>query len=127
MTWYKKSYYNTSKTTNGLDGKWYDSMLEASYANELYAKLKNKEIKDYETQVRMDLIVNGYKVCTYIADFIVTHLDDSKEICETKGWATDYFKLKWKLLEALHGEEYTLTLLQQGKQKFRHAKRVIEF
>lgn len=115
MTWKKSNYYGNSKTTKGLDGNYYASLFECSYANELYARKKNKEIKDYDTQVTFPLEVNGQKICDYIADFVIYHLDGSDEIVETKGWATPVFRLKWKLVCALLETDYKISLLMQGK------------
>lgn len=122
MTWQSKSYYTTAKTTRGLDGTYYASMFEASYANELYAKKRLKEIEDYETQVRLPLEVNGYKIGTYIADFIVHHHGNISEIVETKGFRTPIFNLKWKLVEALYSDEYKITLLMQNDKKVKTKK-----
>lgn len=127
MTFYKRNYYSVAKTTKGLDGNYYDSLFEASYANELFAKKKNKEIESYDTQVTFPIIVNGYKICDYIADFVVYHNNGGDEIVETKGLLLPVFRIKWSLMEALYGEEYTLTLVMQGKGKIRHPKKVIEF
>ncbi len=115
MTFIQKNYYTSAKTTKGLDGSYYASMFEASYANELYARKRLKEIENYDTQVTMPLVVNGYKVADYIADFVIYHLDGSNEIVETKGFSTPVFRLKWKLVEAVYNEDYKLTLLMQGK------------
>lgn len=127
MAWQQKSYYTSSKTTKGLDGTYYASMFECSYANELYARKKNKEIENYETQVPFPLIVNGYKCGNYIADFVIMHLDGSDEIVETKGFATPLFRLKWQLVEAIYSQDYKITLLMQGKGNVRRPKKVIEF
>jgi hypothetical protein len=111
MVWYKKySKFNNKKTV--FNGLVYDSKFEAGYAGELALRLKVKEIKKIERQVRIPLDVNGFHICSYIADFVVTNKDGSKEIHETKGFATEVFRLKWKLLEALY-PEYTLVLIQQ--------------
>ena len=73
MTFQQKNYYTSAKTTKGLDGSYYASMFEANYANELYARKKNKEMDSYDTQVSFPLVVNGYKIASYIADFVVYH------------------------------------------------------
>ena len=127
MTFQQKNYYTSAKTTKGLDGSYYASMFEASYANELYARKKNKEIDSYDTQVSFPLVVNGYKIASYIADFVVYHLDGSDEIVETKGLMLPVFRIKWSLMEALYSEDYKMTLLLQGKGKFRRPKKVIDF
>lgn len=114
MTWVKKNYYTSAKTTLGLDGTYYASMFEASYANELFARKRLKEIESYETQVPFPLKVNDQKICTYIADFVIYHLDGSNEIVETKGFKTPVFNLKWKLVCALLEDDYKITLLMQN-------------
>lgn len=123
MTYTQKNYYTSSKTTKGLDGNYYASMFECSYANELYARKRNKEIESYDTQIPMPLMVNDYKVGDYVADFVIYHLDGSNEVVETKGFATPLFRLKWKLVEAIYSEDYKLTLLMQGKGIIRHPKK----
>lgn len=123
----QKNRYYSSKSIKGADGKIYDSKFEGGYGDELYYRKLAKDIKDYQTQVPLDLIVNGYKIGKYIADFIITHNDGSKEIVETKGFSTDVFKLKWKLVEALYSDKYTLTLLmQKGERNFRKPKKIRE-
>lgn len=108
----KYSYYKTSKQ-NG-----YDSKFEASKAQDLDLLKKAGEIKDYEAQKTLELVVNGYLVCTYKIDFIVHHNDGVTEYVETKGYATPTWKLKWKLFEALYGDKpnVKLTVEYQGKK-----------
>lgn len=127
MTWYKRTSYYTTKSVKGKDGKIYDSRFEASQGNELELRKKAKDIKDYQTQVNFPLIVNGYNVGTYVADFLIIHNDGSKEILEAKGFATPVFRLKWKLVEALYSDTHTITCVFQGKGKLRKPKKVIEF
>lgn len=118
MYYVQNKYYRTEKQ-NGFDSKF-----EAGYAEELrLRKMANKNdknhIKDYKCHVPIDLIVNGFKVCTYIIDFIIYHDDGTKEYVETKGYPTPLWRLKWKLFEAIYsGRPNTkLTIIMQGKQK----------
>ena len=132
MTWYKKTYYNSAKSIVGNDGKIYGSKFEGGYANELVLRKRAGDIKDYQTQVNLPLIIvnslgEKYNVGTYIADFIITHNDGSKEIVETKGFATGVFKQKWKIVEALYSPDYRITCVFMGKGKLRPAKKVIEY
>lgn len=132
MTWYKKTGWGTAKTTKGLDGVWYDSLFEASYGNELFAKKKLGEIKDYESHVRFPLfaineIGEKYNMGQYTADFVVYHNNGDKEIVETKGMISEAFSLRWKIVEMWYAHEYILTMVKQGKGKVRHPKKVIEF
>lgn len=101
--------YGAKKTVYG--GLKYDSKKEAGYARDLDKLIKAKEIRSYEQQVRFSIDVGGKHICNYIADFVVTSRDGSREIHEVKGFATEIFRLKWKLMEALYGKEYKLVLI----------------
>lgn len=109
----------TSAKKQEYNGFRYDSGFEANYAAELDLRIKAKDIKSYDRQVNLDLIVNGYRVCQYRIDFIIHHNDDTLEYIECKGYPTDTWKLKWKLFEALYCDKpgVFLTIVQQGKFK----------
>ena len=111
MYYQKYSYYKTAKQGKN------DSKFEAGKANELRMLKKAGEIKDFEEQVKIPLVVNGYIVCTYYVDFKITHNDGTIEYLETKGVAMDVFKIKWKLFEALYSDkpDVKLTIEFQGK------------
>lgn len=96
----------------------YDSKAEIEYAMQLDGMLAEKKIKSWEKQKTIDLVVNGYLVATYRMDFVVYHLDDVIEYVEVKGFPTETFRLKWKLLEALYGNnpKYKLTIAWTGKK-----------
>lgn len=104
-------YYKTAKC--GV----YDSKFEAGYAQELELRKKAKDIKDFEAQKVLELIVNGYVVCTYKIDFIVYHNDGLTEYVETKGISTEKWKLKWKLFTALYSDkpDVKCSVVFQGK------------
>lgn len=84
----------------GADGFRYHSRAEAKVAAELELRVKAGDIADFERQVNVPLIVNGIKVCTYIADFLILHNDGTRELLEVKGWRTPEWKLKEKLVRA---------------------------
>ncbi len=101
--------YHNVKTE--YKGELYDSKKEASYAWELAQRLRSKKIKGYERQVRIPLDVNNIRIGVYVADFVVTHLDDTLEIQEVKGMRTTVFNLKWKLVGAIYKEKYKLLII----------------
>lgn len=104
------NYYNTKKQGKN------DSKFEAGKAQELALLLKAKEIKGFTEQVKIPLEVNGFHICNYYIDFVIEHNDGTTEYCETKGYATDVWKLKWKLFEALYDlPGNKLTVEYQGK------------
>ena len=103
-------YYNVKKF-NGRDSKF-----ENGKAQELELRKKAKDIKDFQEQVKIPLVVNGYHICNYFIDFVIEHNDGTLEYCETKGYATDVWKLKWKIFEALYDKPGNiLTIEFQGK------------
>jgi len=116
----KYRYYNTKKC-NG-----YDSKFEAGYAADLKLRQKAGDIKSWESQVNLDLNVNGYRVCQYRIDFIVYHNDGTVEYVETKGYPTPIWRLKWKLFEALFSDipGNKLTVVMQGRQKPPRARKI---
>lgn len=116
--WNKQySYFKTPKVKVG--DKSYDSKFEAGYGQELELRKKAKDIKDFDTHVRIPLEVNGYTIANYYIDFVIHHTDETIEYVETKGYATDVWKLKWKLFCALYEdkEDVKITLIMQGKGK----------
>jgi hypothetical protein len=92
-------YNNTIFTT--VEGR-FDSKKE--YAEWCRLKLLRDYgvISDLRRQVRIPLVVNGRKVCTYIADFQYT-MDGETVIADAKGKRTDVYILKRKLLHAIKG------------------------
>ena len=63
-------------------------------------------VRDLERQVKYEIVVNGEKICRYIADFRYKVIDDdgvATEVVEdAKGVETPDFKLKKKLMKAVH-------------------------
>jgi hypothetical protein len=103
--------YNNRRTRYA--GRIYDSALEGSEAQNLDLRKKAGDIKDWKAQVPFEMRVNGMLICRYKVDFVVYHNDGSKEAIETKGFETSTWRLKWKLMEALYGDEYTLTIVRR--------------
>lgn len=99
---FKRNKYGAKSTQYG--GVYYHSKFEAAYAKELDWRLKAKDIKSWERQVKISLDVNGKHICNYFIDFKVIHNDDSVEYVEVKGFETDVWRLKWKLFEAIFNE-----------------------
>ncbi len=102
--------YNARKTV--VDNITFDSKKEANR----YAELKmcmlargNDKVVDLELQPKYPCVVNGKKVCTYIADFKITYADGSVVVEDVKGMRTAIYRLKKKLVEALYGIEIVET------------------
>lgn len=61
------------------------------------------EIHGLILQPEFPIIVNGKKICKYIADFRYVNRDIETVVEDAKGVKTDVYRLKKKLVEALYG------------------------
>ena len=97
----KRNKYNAKKTK--IDGNTFDSVKEAEYYKELELLRKTGEIKWYCLQPTF-ILSEGIK---YKADFIVLDKNKPKvhkdkyqiHVIDVKGFKTDVYKLKKKLLK----------------------------
>ena len=108
----RDSKYGNVKKIFG--GRAYASKKEARYAQELELRIKAKDIKSWKPQVKIDLQSNGHHICNYYIDFMIEHNDGLIEYVEVKGFATEVWRLKWKLCEAQYGKNpnYKLTIVR---------------
>lgn len=88
------------------NGRIYHSMGEAGYAAELDLLIRAGEVKEWEPQYRIDLRANDMHIAWYICDFLVTLADDSQELREYKGFVTETYRLKRRLLECTYLVEH---------------------
>ena len=91
--------YNNQKTI--YKGKKYDSKKEAQYAAYLENEKKAGRVKKIEEQVKLYIIPPGngrVRALCYIADFKVTFCDNSVVYYDVKGFKTEVYKLKKKLV-----------------------------
>lgn len=93
-------------TSHEYNGRVYHSKAEAHYAQDLDLMLKGGELAEVVPQYKIPLDVNGQHICNYIVDFKLTYKDGSEELVEVKGFATEVWRLKWKLLEAIYGADH---------------------
>lgn len=86
-----------------VDGIRFASKAEAQRYSELKLLQKAGLIAGLTLQPRYDLIVNGVKVCTYVADF--RYVNPGVIVEDVKGIRTPVYQLKKKLMKALYGIE----------------------
>jgi|TARA_R100001460_G_scaffold102440_1_gene147041 hypothetical protein len=107
----RKNKYGAQKTT--VDGITFDSKWESQRWGELRAMERGGYVKDLERQVKYEIIVNDQKICRYVADFRYKKVDDDGTeetvVEDAKGFETPDFKLKKKLMKAVHGIELFLS------------------
>lgn len=96
-----KKYKNETCTVDGIT---FHSRREADYYGQLKIEKRCRPamIKDFERQVCFELRVNGELICKHYVDFLITKLDNTQEVREVKGFATDVWQIKRKLFEAIY-------------------------
>lgn len=95
--------YKNVKTE--FKGKFFDSKKECLRYTELLILEKYGKIKDLQCQVPFQIVVNGHKICRYLADFV--YLQDGKQVAEDVKSAytakLPVYRLKKKLMKACLG------------------------
>lgn len=93
-----------------MNGTRYASQKEWRRAMVLKSLAEDGKITEYKEQVWFACVVNGRKVCSYVADFTYVDAEGKYWIEDTKGYRNDMYKLKKKLFEACYKEEgYIIT------------------
>jgi len=98
--WKKRNKYGAKKIT--IDGIVFASTKEGTRYSELKLLLKAKKISNLQLQVKFPIVVEGKKICTYIADFTYCEPPLLPVIEDVKGMRTAIFNLKWKLMQAVY-------------------------
>lgn len=98
-----KSKYNAKKTV--IDGITFDSAKESRYYQELKLRKRANDIIDFELQPEFVLqppyrhLGRAVRAIKYRADFSIVHNDFSVEVVDCKGYKTDVYSLKKKMLQ----------------------------
>lgn len=100
----KKKYNAAGRRVNG---QWCASDAEATRYEQLLHMQTTGQIDNLRCQVRYPLLVNGVKICTYVADFTYDVINpdarlDRHVIEEVKGLETPEWRMKCKLFEAIN-------------------------
>lgn len=82
-------------------GHTHDSKLEAGRCDDLHALQAAGEIDRLTMQPEFDCSVNGRRICKYVADFAY-FTSDCRIVEDVKGMITPVYRLKKKIVEALH-------------------------
>ena len=94
-------------------GLKFDSRWEAERWGQLKSMERAGIVTQLERQIRYDLTINDVKICSYIADFRYLLEEENglfKLVVEdAKGILTPEFKLKKKLMKAIHNIELLLS------------------
>lgn len=93
--------YRNQKTT--VDGIVFDSKREAEYYGKLKLLLKSGDVLSFERQVIYPFELNGVKIGSYKSDFDVVWKTSGLKVTDCKGFATDLYKWKKKMMLAFYG------------------------
>ncbi len=104
----KRSKYK-AKAVIDEDGIRHASKKQARRWEDLKILLKAGEINNLKREVTIPLVVNGIKVCSYRADHVYSLKNGEMVVEDVKGFkgglAYSFFKIKAKLVKAVHGIE----------------------
>lgn len=100
----KSNKYHARKMV--VDGEKFDSIHEASIYHDLALLQRQGLLRNLERQITYRLEINGLLICKYIADFRCIRIaTEEVEIVDAKGVRTPVYRLKKKLMKAIHGIE----------------------
>ena len=86
-----------------VDGIIFDSKKEAYHYRDLKLREHAGEIQALELQPAFDIVINDQKICTYRADFRFFDIKLKRTIItDVKGFKTPVYRLKKKLMRAVH-------------------------
>jgi len=89
-----------------VDGHKFPSKREARRYEELRLLEQGGVIANLELQPHFPIVVNGVRICTYVGDFRYDDTETGEKIVEdSKGVRTPVFRLKARLMQAVHGIE----------------------
>ena len=91
--------------TTVVDGIKFQSKREAKRYEALRVLAGMGAVRELRRQVRFMLEVNGVHVCDYIADFAYKDAADQQYVEDCKGYKTDVYRLKKRLMQACFGIE----------------------
>ena len=98
------------------------SAMESARCDELHLMLRAERpvISDLEAhpQPRFNLEINGVGITHYMADFAYTDVESGQRVVEdVKGFQTAEFKIKARLMLAIHGVEISLVTKVRGRRR----------
>lgn len=84
------------------NGRTYHSIAEADYAALLDLQIEAGQVARWLPQFAIRFRVNGKHICEHDVDFWVEYTDGHIELIEVKGVATEAWRIKRALLEAIY-------------------------
>lgn len=98
------SKYRARRAQNA-DGSWSDSKKEARLDARMMDLKLEPDVEKVERKVKYPLIINGHDCGYYESDWTVYRKDGTSQVYDAKGFKTPVYRLKKKLMKAIHGVE----------------------
>lgn len=119
----RSNKYGAKRTE--FNGKIFDSKFEASVAEDLETRKLAKDIKDYDTQFRIEVDVYnalGEVVAhkRHKVDFRILHNDGSYELLEAKGMITADYQWRRDIVVGIwlsEHKDYIYSVVKQGSRR----------
>ena len=99
----RRNKYNNK--INWCDGIKFSSIKEMKRYGELKLMEHAGHISKLKLQPSFEIVIKGQKICKYIADFTYFNSKQIRIVEDVKGVKTPIYRLKKKLVKALHGIE----------------------
>lgn len=96
----RRNKYGNTKVL--IDGITFQSKKEGNRYIDLKLLQDCGEISELVLQKPYKLIINDFLICTYKADFVYKEKDGTTVVEDAKGMKTQVYKLKKKLMKAIH-------------------------
>lgn len=108
-----------------FNGKIFDSKFEANVAQDLDTRKRAGDIKDYDTQYRVEADIcnsQGEVIChkRHKVDFRLHHNDGSYELLEAKGVETSDYKWRRDIIVGIwlsEHKDYIYTVIKQNSRR----------
>ena len=108
-------------------GHTHDSKMEAKRCDELHVLQRAGRIERLEQQPVFNCSVDGRKICDYRADFAYFTVGETPSDCriveDVKGMLTPVYRLKKKIVEAIHPGVVITEWPVRKRKKRKSAKR----
>lgn len=96
----RQNKYNAKKIH--IDGYRFDSKKESERYIHLKYMLDKGQIKDLKMQVKFAIVGEFGHICNYYADFTYIDCNGKFVVEDVKGYKTDVYKLKKKMMKAIN-------------------------
>jgi len=97
----KRSKYRAIKTRNA-NGVLFDSKKEARLDPVIMMYSKSDFVKEVIRKKVYPIVINGVLVCKYVSDWTILFKNGTEQVYDAKGYKTQVYKLKKKLMKAVH-------------------------